>query len=635
DGAVYGLALRGARSAVLAVGPKGASVSADEGAHWRAVDEGNWWSVAFASDTVAFMVGPRGQLARVRLSRVRGEAGAAGAATLLLLNGRVLTVDDADRVAQAVAIRGNRIVGVGTDAEMLKLAAPGARRIDLHGRTVTPGLIDAHVHFARGGVEQIVNVALSYPGVKSIKDVVAAVAARARTTPAGRWVQGSGWDEGKLDERRYVTAKDLDAATTTHPVFLEHTTGHYAAVNSRALALAGITRDTKDPPGGTIDRDANGEPTGVLKESAQGLVERLIPRTSAKDLERGIAQIAKQFNAEGMTAAKDPGIDDETWAAYEKVARAGQLPVRVFALWSGGTSMADAERLIAKHAAMTRPYEQAGASPLVAGGVKLFMDGSGGARTAWVYDEWYKNGAIEPGNRGYPASNADTLAAMIRRYHDAGMHVSVHSIGDRAIDATLAAFRAALAANPVRGLRHGIIHAVLPTDSAIALMATLERTMDAGYPEPSANFGWWIGDLYGSTFGPARMPRMNPFASFQAQGIRWANGSDYFVTPFAARYGIWSAIARETLLGKYGPTPFGTAQAVDVHAALRAVTIWAARQLFLEQEVGSIEVGKRADLAVWDRDFYATPTADIKDARCLLTLFDGREVFRAREAPFR
>lgn len=634
-GPLYGLALRGARSPLLAVGPKGASVSTDDGAHWRLVHEGNWWHAEFASDTVAWLVGPRGALARVRLSRMGGSAAPAGGpATLLLLHGRVLTVDAQDRVAQAVAIRGNRIVGVGTDAEMEALAAPNAKRLDLNGRTVTPGLIDAHVHFARGGTEQIKHVPLSFPLVKSIPDVVRAVAERAKGTPAGRWVEGSGWDEGKLAERRYVTAKDLDAATSRHPVYLEHTTGHYAVVNTRALQMAGITRDTKDPPGGTIDRDAEGNPTGVLKESAQELVGRLIPPVSRADLAKGIAAMARQFNAEGMTAAKDPGIEDDAWAAYQQVAKAGDLSVRVFTLWQGGTRMADAERIIRTHGAITRPYEAAGAGPLIAGGVKLFLDGSGGARTAWVYDEWYKEGVLDAGNRGYPASNPDTLTAMIRRFHDAGLHVSVHSIGDRAIDVTLAAFRAALAANPVRGLRHGIIHANLPTDSAIQLMATLERTMDAGYPEPSAAFAWWIGDLYGSTFGPARSARLNPFKTFERNGIPWANGSDFFVTPFPARYGIWSAMARETLLGKFGKTPFGMAEAVDARAALRAVTIWAARQLFLEQEVGSIEVGKRADLAVWDRDFYSAPVADVKEARCLLTLFDGREVHRAKGAAF-
>ncbi len=627
---IYGLAVRGAKGPLLAGGRNGLSVSWDNGEHWQAVDAGDWWSVTFASDRVAFAVGPKGQIARLTLSPAQQPS-----ATLLLLHGKVLTVDANDRVAQAVAIAGTRIVGVGTDAEMEQLAAPNARRVDLKGRTVTPGLLDAHVHFAQGGTDQLLFIPLGYPTVKSVAEAVAAVKARVATTPVGQWVQGTGWDEGKLVEKRYITAKDLDAVSPNHPVYLEHTTGHYAVVNSAALKRAGITKDTKDPPAGTIDRAADGAPTGVLKESAQNLVRALIPDLSGADLERGIADLAKKFNAEGMTGGKDPGIDDVTWDAYQRVARAGKLSVRIFALWSGGRSVAEAKALIAKRASMTRPYESTGDDNIIAGGVKLFMDGSGGARTAWVYDPWYKNGTVLDGeNRGYPAMNPDTMRMVIRMYHDAGMHVSTHAIGDKAIDWIVDSYDAALKAKPTNGLRHGIIHANMPTDRAIDAIARLQRDHDAGYPEPSASFTWWIGDLYAGTFGPQRAARLNPFHTFQSKGIIWANGSDFFVTPFPARYGLWSAVARETTLGTYGRTPFGTTEAVDVRTALRAVTIWAAHQQFLEKKTGSIEVGKYADLAVWDRNFYEVPTAQLKDAKCLMTVFNGKVVFIAEGAGF-
>ena len=556
-------------------------------------------------------------------------------ATLLLLHGKVLTVDATDRVAQAVAIAGTRIVGVGTDAEMEKLAAPNARRVDLKGRTVTPGLLDAHVHFAMGGTDQLLQIPLGFPTVKSIAEVVAAVKARVGTTPKAKWVLGNGWDEGKLAEKRYITARDLDAVSPNNPVYLEHTTGHYAVVNSAALKLAGLTKDTKDPPAGTIDRAADGTPTGVLKENAQDLVRHLVPERSAADMDRGITDLAKKFNAEGMTGAKDPGIDGFTWDAYRRVQKAGNLNVRVFALWSGGRSVAEAKEVIKARAAMTRPYEGKGDDQVIAGGVKLFMDGSGGARTAWVYDPWYRNGTVVDGeNRGYPAMNPDTMRMVVRMYHDAGMHVSTHAIGDKAIDWIVDSYDQALKAKPTKGLRHGIIHANMPTDRAIDAIARLQRDYDAGYPEPSASFTWWIGDLYAGTFGPQRSARLNPFHTFQSKGIIWANGSDFFVTPFPARYGLWAAVARETTLGTYGRTPFGTKESVDVHAALRAVTIWAAHQQFLEKKTGSIEVGKYADLAVWDRDFYTVPTAQIKDAKCLMTLFNGKVVYRAEGAGF-
>ena len=161
-------------------------------------------------------------------------------------------------------------------------------------------------------------------------------------------------------------------------------------------------------------------------------------------------------------------------------------------------------------------------------------------------------------------------------------------------------------------------------------MAGMQRTYDAGYPEPSASFTWWLGDTYAGNFGKARALRLNPFATFRSKGMIWANGSDFFVTPFPARYGIWSAVARQPLLGVYGNGPFGTAESVDVKTALRAVTIWAARQMFLERKIGSIEVDKYADLAVWDRDPYSVATDQLKDMQCQLTMFNGKVVYVRR-----
>ena len=556
-------------------------------------------------------------------------------ADLLLLNGRVLTVDATDRVAQAVAIAGNRIVAVGSNADAERAAAPGARRVDLAGRTVTPGLLDAHAHFSGGGADRLFVIDLSYPNVKNMADVAAAIREKAATLPKGTWITGRGWDEGKLAEKRLITARDIDAASPDHPVYLTQTTGHYGVANSLAMRLAGVSKDTRDPPAGTIDRNPDGSPTGVLKEGAQGLVRRLVPPRTADENERGIRELVKAFNAEGMTGLKDPGINAQTWDLYRKVERDGALNVRVFALWRGGSTIEGARRLVAERAATSRPYETTGDDHLVSGGVKLYIDGSGGARTAWLYDDWNKDWTgVDAGNAGYPTSNADTIRAMIRLFHDAGMHVSVHSIGDRGIDWVVDSYDQAMRDNPRKGLRHGIIHANIPTDHAIDVMARLQRDFDAGYPEPSASFAWWLGDTYAGNFGPARSLRLNPFATFRARGMTWANGSDYGVTPFAARYGIWAAIAREPLLGTWGGDPFGRKESVDVKTALRAQTIWAARQMFLETKIGSIEPGKYADLAVWDRDFYTVPTAQIKDAQCLMTLFDGKVVYQAPGVKF-
>lgn len=554
---------------------------------------------------------------------------------LILYHGRILTVDANDRIVQAIAITGRTITAVGSNAEITKLAGPATRRIDLGGRAVTPGLLDAHAHFASGGADRLFTLDVGYPTVKSISEIVDSVRARASAMKPGEIISGRGWDEGKFAERRMITAKDLDAGAPNNPVYLTNTTGHYGVANSAMLKLANITRDTKDPANGTIDRHPDGSPTGVLKESAAGLVRRFIPPRTREQNEQGIRELAKAFNAEGMTALKDPNINGATFEMYKKIAAEGALPVRVFALFGGGRSMADAEALIKDRAATTRPYESTGDDHVIAGGVKLYMDGSGGARTAWLYDDWNKEmTGIDSGNHGYPASNPDTIRAMIKRYSAAGMHVSVHSIGDQAIDWTVDSYDQAMKEHPTKGLRHGIIHANIPTDHALNVMARLQKNFDAGYPEPSAAFHWWLGDNYAGNFGAARSKRLNPFATYQKRGILWANGSDYGVTPFPARYGLWAAVARTPMLGVYGGDPFGRAEAVDVHTALKAVTIWAAHQLFLEKKVGSLEVGKLADLAVWDRDPYRVPTAELQEMRCLLTVFDGKIVYTAKDTRF-
>ncbi|WP_428277189.1 amidohydrolase [Candidatus Palauibacter sp.] len=550
-------------------------------------------------------------------------------ADLILVDGRVITLDAESRVAEAVAVRGEHVVAVGATSEIEALAGPETRRIDLDGRAMTPGLMDAHVHFANGGANRLYRLDLSYPNVENIADVQGMVAEQAGRLSEGEWVRGGGWDEGKLEELRYIYASDLDAVAAGQPVWLAHTMGHYGVANSLALDMAGITADTPDPPGGTIDRDAAGEPTGVLKESAMGLVTRLIPPLGPGERREGIRSLADAFNAECMTGGKDPGIGRRTWEAYRDVLADGDLSVRIFALWDARDGTLDEVRAYADSlAAFTRPYESTGDDRLIAGGVKLYIDGSGGARTAWLYDDWNRERTeTDTGNRGYPTMDPDELRRSFRAYHDAGLHVSIHSIGDRAIDWTVDSFIEALDATPTRGLRHGIIHSNIPTDRALDAMAELQREWQAGYPEPSPTFTWWIGDTYAGNFGPERTLRLNPFRSYQDRGMIWASGSDFFVTPYPARYGVWASVARQPLLGVYGSDPYGTGESVDVETALRSFTTWAAHQMFLEEKVGTIEPEKYADLAVWDRNPLTVPTIELRDLSCEMTVFNGEVVF--------
>jgi predicted amidohydrolase YtcJ len=548
-------------------------------------------------------------------------------ADVALINGTIITVDRDDSIAQAIAIAGGKIAAVGTTDQIKARIGPATEVIDLGGRTATPGLIDTHVHFS--GADALFTVELSDVAIKSIADVKTRIAQKVAELKPGEWVRGRGWDEGKFAERRYLTAADLDAVAPNNPVWLTHTTGHYGVANTYAMKMAEVRRETKDPPAGTIDRDAQGTPTGVMKEAAMGLVSRLVPPLTRDQQKQGIVRIIEDFNREGMTGAKDPGIGQAKWEIYQELHREGRLTVRVFALWSGARRLEDRGDVMARVKANPRQAGLTGDAMLIAGGVKMYMDGSGGARTAWMYDDWNKNlTETDKGNVGYPATPADVYRQIATELHDAGVHVSTHAIGDRAIDWVVDTYDRALQAKPTRGLRHGIIHANIPTDRAIDLMARLQRDYDAGYPEASSTFMWWIGDNYAGNFGRVRNQRLKPFRTFVRKGIVWGGGSDFGVTPFPARYGLWASVARETLNSTYGRTPFGTEESVDIKTALRSYTIWAARTIFLEDRVGSIEAGKDADIAVWDRNPYQVPTAALKDMRCELTLVRGKVVHR-------
>jgi len=550
-------------------------------------------------------------------------------ADLILVNGTVITVDAADSIAQGVAVSGGKIVAVGGSRDMRALANGRTQVIDLHGRTVTPGLIDTHVHFSE--TADLFSINLSDVAITKIDDVVKRVAERVATAKGGEWIRGSGWDEGKLAERRYVLASDLDKVAPNNPVWLEHTTGHYGVANSYALKLAEVRKVTPDPPAGTIDRDVQGNPTGVMKEAAQGLVTRLVPPFTRDQQRQGLVKMIEDFNKEGMTGAKDPGIGQQKWDLYAELLKEGKLTVRMFALWSGARRLEDNAQVLASVQAHPKAAASIGDGVLISGGVKMFMDGSGGARTAWMHEEWNRNFTDkDAGNVGYPATPPDAYRRIVADLHNAGVHVSTHAIGDRAIDWVVDTYDQVLAAKPTRGLRHGIIHANTPTDHAIDVMARLQKQYDAGYPESQAEFMWWIGDNYAANLGRPRVFRLKPFRTYTQKGIIWAGGSDYGVTPFPARYGLWSTVARKTLNGRFGGTPFGTAESVDVRTALRSYTIWAAHQLFLENRIGSIEVGKDADLAVWDRNLYTVPTDALKDLKCEMTLFRGAIVYGSR-----
>ncbi len=572
-------------------------------------------------------------LAALLLSASFGVFTQVQTADLVLTNGVVITVDKSDSVAQAVAVRGGKIVYVGTTAGARAFTGAKTTVIDLNGRTATPGLIDTHVHFSESADN------LDLGDARTMDEIIAKVRAWTDKLKPGDWVRGGGWDEGKLKERRYITAADLDKAAPKNPVYLTHTTGHYGVANSLAMQLSGVTKDTKDPPGGTIDRDKDGNPTGVMKERATSLIRTGGGGASTGSGQGGrgnprddVLRIVAGFNREGMTGAKDLNITPAKWDLYKQLLDEGKLTVRVSALWRGGATVQSAQQAMAWINAAPKLPATVGDGRLVSAGVKLYIDGSGGARTAWMYDDWNKDlTGVDTGNKGYPANGEqypEIYKQQIMMLTEAGIHVGTHAVGDRGIDYVVDTYAEALKAHPKNGLRHSIIHANVPTDHAIGMMAQLQKQFDSGYPEAQAPFLWWIGDTYAGNFGPKRNPRLEPFRSYQKNGVIWAGGSDYNVTPYPARYGLWASVVRETQAAAYGKTPFGMAESVDIHTALKSYTIWAAHQMFLDQQVGSLEVGKDADIAVWDRNLYKIPSADLKNLVCDMTLLAGNVVYK-------
>jgi hypothetical protein len=544
----------------------------------------------------------------------------------VLVNGKIITVDAKDRIAQAVAIKAGKIISVGTTKNIKRMTGPGTQVIDLKGLTATPGLIDSHLHF--DGSTLLYALDLNYPRVKRIPDMVELVKGKVAALKPGEWVVGAGWDEGKIEEHRYVYAQDIDPATPDNPGWFAPGMGHYGLANSSALKLANITKETPDPPGGKIDRFPDGTPTGILKETAMGLVTRLIPPLTKEQTKDALIRMIEEFNKNGMTAGKDGGIDLAKWNLYQDLLAEDKLHVRMFVLWFGGRTLDGLQKVADRVGPFSKPYLSTGDDRLISGGIKLWFDGSGGGRTAWVYKEWNINFKdVDTGNYGFTAIEPEAFRKMVKICHDLGLHVAVHAIGDRAIDWTLDTFDLVLKENPIHGLRHSIIHCNIPTDRAIELMAEMQRKYDAGIPELQAPFMWDIGDTYAGNFGPERCLRFMPLKTYLEKKIIWGGGSDWDVTPFEAKYGIWASMTRRPMMGTYGSHPYGTEQGVDVRSALRSYTIWNARQLFLEDKVGSIEVGKYADIAVWDKDLYSIPTDEIKEMECQLTLVEGKIVY--------
>jgi predicted amidohydrolase YtcJ len=552
-------------------------------------------------------------------------------ADTILYNGPILTVDAKDSVAEAVAIKDGKVFAVGASAAVLKTKGASTKMVDLKGRTATPGLIDTHIHLM--GADRLYSVDLN--DARSVDEVVERVRARAAKAKAGAWIQGFGWDEGKLAGHQYPHASDLDKAAPNNPVFLRHTTGHFAVANSMALKLAKITKDTPSPKGGTIEKDGDGNPTGIIKEgAAMEPITKLIPAYTREQERDGLLYLINEASKEGLTGLKNPGIDERDWSIYQELRGQNKINAHLFALWRGGNTVASAQHAVDNVQKYPHPPARPADDVLINGGIKLYIDGSAVARTSWEYDEWsfnYKD--TDVGNHGYPTTEPGVFKEQVRLIHNAGVHMGIHAIGDRAIDYVVDTYAEVLKDKPTEGLRHSIIHANQPTDHAIATMAALQKKYDAATPEQQPVFLYYIGDGLSASYGPKRAKRLEPMKSYLNAGLKWASGSDFYVTPLAPRLGLWEMVVRKSLKSLYGPDVFGAEERIDIHNALKSYTVWAAHQMFLDDRIGSLEVGKDADIAIWDRNPYQVEGEALKEMHCEGTLFLGKVVYHDDKSP--
>src|SRR6266851_7290113 len=363
----------------------------------------------------------------------------------------------------------------------------------------------------------------------------------------------------------------------------------------------------------------------VRRVQARVAIIAIIPPPSMDHRKQGILKSIDNLHHEGMTSIKEIG-SPRTWTAYRELLAEGKLDERVCMLWRADNTLETAKAALAEIQKNPRPPQSLGDGRLVACGAKIFMDGSTAGRTAWVYQPWHKNFTeVDQGNVGYPNMDPEVYRQMVRLFHQAGVTVGTHAIGDCAIDWVVDTYALVLKETPSPGLRHSIIHAYLPTPHAVTTMAALEKQYDAGYPELQPGFLWWIGKTISASLRPDRLPRTMPLKTYLDQGVRWGGGSDYYVTPLAARYGLWASVERETIAGTH---PFGMSEAIDIHTALRSYTAWAAPLLFLEDKVGTLEPGRRADIAIWDSNLYTIPPEKLKDIKCEMTLFNGKIVYK-------
>ncbi|HZI63665.1 MAG TPA: amidohydrolase family protein [Thermoanaerobaculia bacterium] len=535
------------------------------------------------------------------------------AADLLLRGGVFHTVSPAGRVAGTLAVRAGRIVYLGADPKAGNLLGARTQVIELGGRAVTPGLIDAHSHLLGLG-RKLAEVDLA--GTQSFEEVITRLRAKSREAAPGSWITGRGWDQSRWPENEFPRHAALSAAVPDHPVWVRRIDGHAGLANARALAIAGITADTLDPAGGKILRGERGEPTGVLIDNAMDLVAAHEPARSDEDFRALLRDAAAACVRVGLTTVTDMGVGESAIRAYLAAQQAGELPLRAALFLTGddrpllASWLGRGPRLDPEFRVMVR-------------GVKLYSDGAVGSRGAALVEPYND----DAGNLGLLRMSEDDLAEIAARAVERGFQVAIHAIGDRGNLVSLDALERAFGGVPRPQARCRIEHAQVMRLQDIERLARLGVIASMQPTHATSDMRWAEQRL-----GARRLAGAYAWRKVAAAGGRLALGSDFPVESEDPRLGLYAAVTRQDEAGD----PAGgwlPGERLTREEALRGFTLDAAYSLFLEREVGSLEVGKRADLVVFARDPMAVAEREIPRAEVDYTILDGRVVYQRQGAP--
>ncbi len=533
-------------------------------------------------------------------------------ASLILENGTIHTVDAGVATVEAMAIADGRIVALGSNADIDRFRTAQTRVIDLAGRFAMPGFNDAHVHLGNAALRML-NVDLS--GATSLEDMKRRLAAEVLQRQPGQWIYGRGWDESKWKGGRVPTREDFDAVTTGHALFLERADGHSAVLNTLALERAGIDRDTPDPAGGVIERDANGRATGWLKEKAADQVFALIPEPTRAQWRDGFLRAMRHALENGVTSVQDdtlrsPGQGKTAVSVLQELHAEQALPIRI-TVWLPFEAPLDE---------LEKWRRELGTSDrwLKAGLLKTNIDGSGGSLSAAMLEPY----ASAPDNKGLLLLDPDVVTNMVVARDKAGFQIGIHAIGDRANRVVLDAFDAAIRSNGRRDSRHRIEHAQfvnaadLDRFRALGVIASVQ-------PSHLLTDLRWAPTL----LGPEREADAYRWKSFIDSGAHLCFGTDYPVEPIGPMRGLYAAISREFETGG-PPGGWHPDESLDIRAAIAAYTLAPAYAEFEESRKGSLTVGKLADIVVLSQDPTMLAAADLLQTRIDLTIVEGQVAFQ-------